>query len=237
VIFFWDGLRYPFTVQEGDVLFVAGRLPVDRKQRLPFEHVALAAESLIVASDEDLLNLRVYGLPESVELADKTLPLQQNSGRFWLKEILNEGRIGSPSTVWNLGGRVGSVTPRKARYFGELLSFLEGTIRFRFHGTFAVDPTLTRNIKTNCMGLVCSFFEYFGLIILKHRLPKYPSPYDYSPAERNFPSPGHLARALKIHQKNYPYGPKTKREAERYSRADVTLEKAARKRSRRASPK
>jgi hypothetical protein len=206
-------------------LFIAGRLPLDRAHNLPFEHVAIAAESKQIQQEDDLLTLRVYGIPESIDpkFRNPLEGLQQNTGEYWL-EWLN-GRIGSDSTAWNLAGRAGNVTDRQAEHFANVLSVMEGSLRFRRGAQFTVDATLTANIRTNCLGFVCSFFEYFGLHLLEHKCPAYMCEYDYAPGQRTFPSPGHLAHALNIRSKR-SYKPKTSKEAQKYCRADQTLSEA-----------
>jgi hypothetical protein len=195
---------------------------------LPFEHVALAAEVRNLNTADDVLNLRVYGLPESVRGSIQP-PLQGmhlNTGRFWLEKI--GSRIGSKETVWNLFGREELVTPRQAQHFALELSLLAGSNRFRYDSVFRVDATLREGIKTNCLGFVCSFFEHFNFQHVAHIFPKYASPYDYAPGPRTFPSPGHLAHSLSLSPERRPYRAAKSTEARRFARADATLENICR---------
>jgi len=230
VVTYWEGAGHPFQVQEGDVLFIVGKLPVDRRRKLPWEHVALVAESRTIESDSDLRTLPVYGMPESVSRSSSLLnQLGLATGEFWLKCPELETAIGSKSTAWNLAARDESVTPRKAKHFGFFLSFVEGKMRFRSYGPFVVDPTLCLNVKTNCLGFVCSFLEHFGVFVLAHDCPVYDSQYKEFPGERDFPSPGHLARALFATPDMRPFRPSSSSEAKKYARGDVTYADVARK--------
>jgi hypothetical protein len=62
MIFWAEGREYPIDLQAGDVLFIAGRLPLNLTQKFPFEHVVVSAESRLINSPEDFLKLPVYGI-------------------------------------------------------------------------------------------------------------------------------------------------------------------------------
>ncbi len=227
MIVWWDGTNYPIELQAGDVLFIVGCLPIEVGQKLPFEHVVITAEKRLIQSPADLLELPVYGMPESLPRTtrDASGILLQN-GHFWYGRSFVGQTIGSAQTVWNLGGRARGVDATVAKEIELGLAQRAGSFRLRYGEDFRVDPSLLQAIQTNCLGFVCSILEYFDLHVLAHEFPIYPSPYSYSTDDRNFPSPGHLAHVLKIDPALLPWCAMDQEEAEKYSRADVTLSEA-----------
>jgi hypothetical protein len=227
VISYWEPVPYPVSVQAGDPVFIAGRLPRNTGSKLGFEHVALAAQPSEASESSDILDIPVYALPESVDSRSGPpfAKLHLATARFWIQTNGVGTEIGSPTTVWNAAGREPAIAdPKTSQHFGLMLALLEGTETFGYEAVFRVDPTLKAGINTNCLGFVCSVFEYFNIQHLRHDLPDYESPYSYAPGSRNFPSPGHLARALNLSPSTYPYSPSDSQEAQEYSRVDKTLE-------------
>src|SRR5206468_12369166 len=101
----------PVEYWPSDGLYLAGRPHRNPTGPLLLDHVVVSASHLIVHSDEQLLNLRVYGLPES-RLRDG-LGFEEKTGRYWvnnpnlhpqLRETIGVS-IGSPRTAWNLAAR------------------------------------------------------------------------------------------------------------------------------------
>lgn len=224
MIIFTEGKSFPIEFQTGDILFIAGRLPCDRSRKLPFEHVVLAAENRQISTANELLDLPVYGMPESQDSATNKVLL--SNGWYWKNRSVIGVRLGSATTVWNLAARHPSITLQKAAYLSLLMSFQEGVLKFSYDTNFAVDHTLRKGIKTNCLGFVCSLLEYFKLNVLSRTFPEYESPYSNSPGRRTYPSPGHLAKAL-TYGTSHPYLAADEREAEWYATVVQTLEDLA----------
>lgn len=224
MIIWREGLDYPMRLQAGDILFIAGCMPLDRTRKLRYEHVVIAAESRIINSPNDFLDAPIYGMPESRE-KEVGKGIQLSNGRYWLSRDWLGQEMGSSETVWNLSSRAPSIDPSIAIQIQVGLAMRQGSFHCRYGEVFRVDPSLSKKIKTNCLGFVCSILEYFDLKILSHRFPVYPSP--YSDDDREFPSPGHLAHALKM-EPPVPWCAKDSQEAEEYARADVTLDEALR---------
>jgi hypothetical protein len=106
----------------------------------------------------------------------------------------------------------------------DVISFKHGSIEWRYSSRFVVDASLSSPLETNCLGFVCSVFEYMGFAALAHTFPKYRSPYTSSPTDREYPSPGHLAHALQIGlAAGEAYQPATVSEAEKFAPASETL--------------
>lgn len=115
---------------------------------------------------------------------------------------------------------------KRAKYFERLFANDVGNrdnLRFRFRRRFVVDPTLTAGCKTNCVGFVCSFYEFHKASVQKHSFPEYSNPYNYPKPTRDFPSPGHLAHALRLNPNKHPYCPENRAEAEKYATAMLVL--------------
>jgi hypothetical protein len=225
--FLWNGCPYPITLQPGDLLFIAGMLPTSRNALLPFEHVALVAERRTIRRPEELMDVPVYGMPES-EASGNASPyhgITLGSGRLWSGSKHVGVSIGSSTSVWNLGCRQSNVDTLKAQEISYGLAQRAGSFNCSYDSVFVVEPTLSQPVKTNCLGFVCSVLEYFDLQVVTAVFPPYPSPYRFSPGARNFPSPGHLAHALNLDPTLHPWTAKNSTEAARYARADVTLEK------------
>jgi hypothetical protein len=87
-------------------------------------------------------------------------------------------------------------------------------------------PSYASDVLLLLLWRACSVFEYFDLKILSDEFPVYPSPYRISDDNREFPSPGHLAHALKMAPPDFPWRAINSPEAEKYARADVTLDEA-----------
>lgn len=134
--------------------------------------------------------------------------------------------MGSSQTVWNLSCRATGIDASTAKEIAFTLSQREGSFACRYGPVFRVDPSLSENIETNCLGFVCSVLEYFDFEILSHTFPVYPSPYGYSDEDRDFPSPGHLAHALETNPPAFAWCAVNSDEAEEYARVDVTLDEA-----------
>jgi hypothetical protein len=233
VITYWDGKSMPVTIQAGDVLCIAGRASVPPDEKLEFEHVALAVETCLVLKPEDLLAVKLMGLPESFPESlqeEKNIPPQALSiatGHAYLGDVTSEtSKIGSAVSVWNLAARHDQVDGPRAKYFELLLANdagNENNLRIGFQRKFVIDRTLKAGVETNCMGFVCSFFEKQGLTVLKSKFPEYTNPYNYRKPTRDFPSPGHLMHALRLSATAHPYCPPNKFEAEKYSTAGSVL--------------
>jgi hypothetical protein len=225
MVSWWEGREYPVEVQAGDVLFIAGRLPLDRTQKLPFEHVVIAAQNETINNPEDFKNLPVYGMPESeAEAAGYLTGISLNTGRYWLLRPWLGRKMGSRETVWNLASRESSVNASTAREIAYLLAQRAGSFPCRYGSVFRVDSSLSEEIQTNCLGFVCSVLEYFDLHIISHEFPIYPGPYSYPNEDaRDFPSPGHLAHALNMNPTAFPWCAKDSSEADKYARVDVTF--------------
>ena len=175
MIVFADSATYPLNIQGGDVLFIAACLST---KQVPFEHVVLAAESRNIATIEEFLDLKVYGLPESGQARFPARGLDLSNARWWLgRKPIVRSQIGSKATVWNLGGRLDGVDSETAHYMLDVLSFKAGSVSFNYSPQFNVDPELTSPLNTNCLGFVCSVFEYMGFYVLAHSFPQYKSPY------------------------------------------------------------
>jgi hypothetical protein len=225
MIFFWDGASFPLDIQAGDILFLAGCL---KTKTIPFEHVALVAESRRIETAEQFLDLRTYGLPESSEKV-KGLGLDFSSGRRWLgHRAVTDGYIGSRATAWNLAARLDGVDAATAGYMLDIISFKHGSVEWHYLPKFVVDAELSSPLKTNCLGFVCSVFEYMRFTVVAHTFPRYRSPYTKSPDDREYPSPGHLAHALEIWlAADQAYHPASVSEAEEFAPAAKTFREAA----------
>lgn len=227
MIVWCEGRKYPVEVEPGDILFIGGRIPRNSTIALPFEHVAVAAQHRVLNNDSNLLDLLVYGMPESERTPDddgRTAEgLAACTGRRWLgsKHVV-DGRIGSRSTVWNLCGRASELKTLPAANIGALLAVLEGALECKYEATYAVDTTFQRSM--NCLGFVCSFLAYCGVILLSDTFPEYRSPYLVDARSRRHPSPGHLAHVLRVEPKPLPWQAVDSNEASRLSRVDATLE-------------
>jgi hypothetical protein len=233
VVLYWEGCAYPIEVYAGDILFIAGcELPVDRARKLAFEHVAVAAENRRVSVPLDWLDLPVYSMPESSRYAAASLTpgISIATGRYWQNRRfagLIGKTIGSDQTIWNLVCRESSVDRQMAEYVALELAQCEGSFDCSYQSVFQVDPSLSSALRTNCLGFACSVLEHFGFQIVARRYPQYENPYSSSGASlRDFPSPGHLARALHAILQR-PYLPSNPGDAVQYARADVTLDEVA----------
>jgi hypothetical protein len=217
MILFWDGSRFPFEVQLGDVLFIAGCLNAGP---IPWEHVAVAAEGKSITGPGDLLALRTYGLPESAVPGQNGLQL--SDGRWWVgRDPVATGQIGSKQTAWNIGGRRDGMDAEKAQFLAHTVDFIRGSVEVRYSGQCRISAIFSNPFETNCVGFVCSLFEHLVLPIVHADFPKYQSPYTKYPGSRDYPSPGHLAHALE--RCTYSYRASDSAEAARYAPAAETL--------------
>jgi hypothetical protein len=223
MIIWYEGRDYPVPVQAGDVLFIAGKKYPCSK--LPFEHVVIVAESRSIKAPEEFLDLPVYGMPESNQPGFTGIVLQ--NARFWFGHAALV-YIGSGETVWNLGGRAPDTDETKAQEIAFILAQRAGSFQCRYAAAFNVDPTLLGPISTNCLGFVCSVLEHCDSRILEHQFPAYNSPYFGYKGPRDYPSPGHLARALHLKKLSLPWRPNNSRQARRYATAAITLAAARR---------
>ena len=224
MILYFDGKRrpYPVRIQAGDVLCIAGR---DLARSIPFEHVAVVAEPGDIASPNDWLKVRCYGLPESISRLTGSLTL--SDGSWWLKHV-RSANIGSVQTVWNLAGRADEIDEPKARVLATELAYLDGLLKPKSSPTFNLvdlqqlalsgSPTF----ETNCLGWVCSVHKLRGITVFSKDFPSYLSPYTYSTGVRLFPSPGHLFHAFNGGNGTKPYMPRNSDEAQKYAPAAQT---------------
>jgi hypothetical protein len=228
MILWWEDCPYPFTVQPGDILFIGGRLPRNSAEALPFEHVALVSQDKLISTDDDLLDLRLHGIPESATEARRSglSGILQTTGRFLLGIRHIGTRIGSPASAWNLVGRLRFVDTAIAAEIAQNLALSEGALVWDYEPVFRVDPTLAGSLKTNCLGFVCSIIEHHCPPVLEHKFPDYTSPFNFSQI-RDFPSPGHLAHVLYAEPTNPPWRAVDQADAEMLSRVDHTLEALA----------
>ena len=231
MILYWEGKPFPIIVRPADVLYIAGNISVPQTRKLPFEHVARVAEPREIRSAEEFLGVPVFALPESSPKRNDGY-MAKVTGLWWRKHIDEPEIIGSVLTVWNLGARNDLIGANRAEDIGAMLALLSDSktpkrLRFSYHPVFAVSESLTENIHTNCLGFVCSVYDSLNYRVLDYNFPEYPSPFDTPPETRNFPSPGHLARALSLPVGRYPYVPKDTTEAEVYSRASTVLREQA----------
>jgi len=204
MIVWCEGQDFPIQLQAGDILFIAGCMPLDLTQKPRFEHVVIVAESRIINSPNDFLEAPIYGMPESRE-EEVGKGISLSNGRHWLSRDWLGQEMGSSQTVWNLSSRAPSIDPSTAIQIQVELAKREGSFHCRYDGVYRVDPSLSKKIKTNCLGFVCSVLEHFDLKILSEKFPIYPSPYGYSENDREFPSPGHLAHALEMNPPVFPW--------------------------------
>src|SRR6266487_1916060 len=216
MISYWEGLPFPMEFHPGDLVFIAGRPPIDRTRRLPFEHVAFVAEHRTVTSDAEFLLLPVYGMPES-RSRTWSVGVTLSNAMAWSENSAVGVQIGSSATDWNLAGRHDQIDARIARHIGFTLEQRAGSMQISYDRAFVVDSRLSRGLRTNCLGFVCSILEYFGFVLLAQNFPRYQSAYDMEPRERDFPSTGHLARALNLPQPKHPYRAANREEAEKYA--------------------
>lgn len=227
-----EDIHFPFEIFAGDILFIGGKNHPPTSG-LNFEHVVLAAESQRIESAQDFLNLPVYGLPESVS---RYLPgIETATGQRWLG-VTSEGVIGSDETVWNLAGRVSGVTKDDADELSWNLAQRIGSFDCSYAALFRVDGALVGPLRTNCLGFVCSIFEFMGWNILQRSFPVYRSPYEYSKGLRNYPSPGHLARVLHLRRPRLPWGTRNRRLARKYATVAFTIAAVRRQGSNPSTP-
>ncbi|HSH38190.1 MAG TPA: hypothetical protein VK993_05340 [Chthoniobacterales bacterium] len=220
-------------VYAGDILFIAGcRFPVDRSQQLAFEHVAVAAENRTLGAAAEWLDLPVYSMPESRYYAAQGMltGITVATGQYWQHEKFAKligVTIGSSETIWNLACREPSIDAEMGEYLAMELAQCDGSFDCEYQSVFEVEPALSGRLGTNCLGFTCSVMEHFGFNIVARAYPEYSNPYRSSGTKnRDFPSPGHVARALYANVQR-PYTPADRQEADYYARADITLEAVA----------
>lgn len=225
MIIYWEGQTLPIEVQAGDMLFIAGRATNPPDEKLPFEHVAVVAARSPVSSHNDFLLIPVYGVPESAPKRDEIAHLRPSNAIFYKKEVA-ANNIGSVITVWNLAARHDKIDKKFADRIQRKFKERYG-VKMYFHYTRRrpiVDPTLVADVRTNCLGFACSVLKKFRLTVLTESFPEYTNPYTITDnPTRDFPSPGHLAHALRLPIQELPYCPKDRAEAERFALAGTVL--------------
>ena len=211
MIHYWEGQRVPVQLRPGDILFATGRLPVTTAL-LPFEHVALVAEVKDVHTDNDLADVQVYGLPESGSTS--RLGLRKATAKYLRSMSPAWANIGSRTALWNMAARPRALSDLEETYMMEFLS-VQSSRRFIYSGALGFDDEVfdAQQFHASCTGFVCSVLRKHAVRLLYKDCPKYPSPYTDGRATRDFPSPGHLAHALRLGKSSQPYRPKDEQEA------------------------
>jgi hypothetical protein len=223
-MFTWhEGATFPFHAKAGDVLFLAGRSPANPNVKLPYEHVAIVGESREIKDEESLLRLPIFGTPE-FGMMNSSTEHSFADGNFILRNFREAGNtLGSDKTCWNIVARVNFGSKDFSRDIEMMLPIYLGTMNPIGDGkNFVVYNELRGGIDTNCLGFVCSILSYFyDTEIFDLPFPSYPSPYRLTHDDRDYPSPGHLAKLAFEHVlMNSPWAPKNYNEATEYSRVD-----------------